>query len=177
MKKTKLVYEEMFPFRKDGNMVQPDSEFCKECRGRCCNAGLNIFPRDFEEGKEVASIIKLLKMELVKLYIEEAVDDDYDEAGDEDYSNDFIEVRITDNDRGSCIFRFPWGCILTADMRPVICKFYGPVVKQTGEGVLVCMDIQCYSTYGNKDWRPFKGEFLEMGVLECPNVIMNGDTK
>ena len=178
VKKNELVYEEMFPFRKSGDMVQPDSELCKECRGVCCNAGVRVFPRDFEKGKEVASVIKLLKMELVVLCIEEEIDTDYDEDDDVDYNEDFIEVRITGNDNGSCIFKFIWGCILSANMRPVICKFYGPVMKQTAKhDWKQCTDIQCYRTYGDRNWQPFKEEFLKMGVLECPNVTMNGATK
>lgn len=178
IKKNELIYEEMFPFRKSGDMVQPDSELCKKCGGVCCNAGLRIFPRDFEKGKEVASVIKLLKTGLVVLCIEEEADTDYDEDDDADYNDDFIEVRITGNDDGSCIFKFIWGCMLPANMRPVICKFYGPVAKQKIKyDWKMCTDIQCYRTYGDKNWNPFKEEFLKMGILECPNVTMNGDTK
>lgn len=178
VKKSKVIYEEMFPFRKGGDMVQPDSEYCKECKGICCNAGIRLYPRDFERGEEVASVIKLLKMELVVLCIEEETDIDYDEDDDADYNEDFIEVRITDNDNGSCIFKFIWGCILPANMRPLTCKFYGPFVKQTAKhDWKQCTDIQCYHTYGDRNWQPYKKELLKMGVLGCPNVTINGDTK
>jgi len=156
VKKNEPVYEEMFPFRKGWDMVEPDSEYCKECKGACCGGGVTLYPRDFERGKEVVSIIKLLKMELVELYI--------------DGYNDFIHVYITNNDHAyTCIFKCVWGCIIPADMRPVICRFYGPVFKQTGR-YKYCIGIQDYLSYGNRNWQPFKEELLKEGVLECSNV-------
>lgn len=176
VKKNKLVYEELFPFRKCGDMVQPDSELCKECGGICCNAGIRLYPRDFERGKEVVSLIKLLKMELVVLCIEEGEADEV--WHNAHYYDDFIEVRITGNDSGSCIFKCVWGCILPANMRPVICKFCGPVMKQIAKrDWKQCTAIQCHRTYGDMDWRPFKEELLKMGILDYPNVTINGDTK
>jgi len=174
VKKNELVYEEMFPFRKDGNMVQPDSELCKECGGNCCHNAVSLYPRDFERGKEVISIIKLLKMELIELYIDEIVEID---SIDEDSIDVYTSKSV---DTGKCIFSCIWGCIIPADMRPLICKFFGPTLASHQEVTVKYQWQHCgflqshYLHNGSMDWRPYKKELLRMGLLKCPNVHTYG---
>jgi Fe-S-cluster containining protein len=138
-------------------MVQPDAERCGICGGNCCCGSISLYPYDFEEGKEVNSVIELLKRELVELFSD----------------GTFIQIRTSENTYdGNCVFKCVWGCIIPADMRPIICKFYGPTLEHPQK---CCYFLQNFNVYRDKsNWDVYSEEFLKMGVLECPNVHTSG---
>ena len=153
VKKNKVIYEELFPFRKSGDMMQPDAEKCKVCKGVCCNGSVPLKPYDFEDGKEVDSIIDLVRRELVDVFI----------------CGRYIHIRTSRHDYDNrCVFKCVWGCIIPADMRPLVCKFYGPSVKYPGNW---CDSLQTRHGYrGHADWNLYRKEFLKKGILNYSNV-------
>jgi Fe-S-cluster containining protein len=146
--------EELFPFRRNKLMLQPNHERCKECKGRCCNGRVPIEIIDFEVGKEVDSVLKLLKMGFAELVISEVTK--------------YVGVQTSTSDDGyfsHCSFKCEWGCILSADMRPKICRYYVPM-----ETYIQCINYLQYDFDETKAWSRFHDEFLRKNVLSYPNV-------
>jgi Fe-S-cluster containining protein len=110
----------LYGFKKGKFNVMPNPEVCKECGGKCCSGPVSTCASDFDirpySVKDIISLLKTKKFSPTRMTVE----------------------VVPHGDGHICIFWTENGCILPADERPFLCRYFGPHVDGRGWGKYNC---------------------------------------
>ena len=108
------------PFRDGKFNVAPNNEQCRSC-GECCKRyhGIELYPVDFKLRNFEKELRTMMKMDILSYYVQSSP------YPREDHPQYPVLVTIF-----NCPVLDKNGCRLKADVRPVVCGHYRPVVGE-----------------------------------------------